>query len=98
MINLKGRFSLSWTKTPEGTRALNLRIDRPTVDNGKLLEDKDLRQNERDAYKPAYKDNRNTLSLNGTPLPNELSEIILCWSELPDKIKQAVYDIVKVSK
>ncbi len=77
---------------------LNLRIDRPNVENDKHLNSKGLQQNEKDAYKPAYKDNRNTLSLDGTPLPNELSEIILCWSELPDKIKQAVYEIVKASK
>jgi len=82
----------------EGTRTLNLRIDSPSVEVDKYLNSNDLQQNEKDAYKPAYKDNRNTLSLDGTPLPNELSEIIFCWSELPDKIKQAIYNIVKVSK
>ena len=82
----------------EGTRTLNLRIDRPNVDDGKYLNSNDLQQNEKDAYKPAYKDNRNTLSLDGTPLPNELSEIILCWSELPEHVKQAIHALTRGSK
>ena len=84
--------------TPEGTRTLNLRIDRPIAEDDKHLNSKDLQQNEKNAYKPAYKDNRNTLSLDGTPLPNELSEIIFCWSKLPEHVKQAICTLAKSSK
>jgi hypothetical protein len=62
------------------------------------LNSKDLQHNEKDAYKPAYKDNRNTLSLDGTPLPNELSEVILCWSTLPEHIKRAIHTLARGSK
>ena len=77
---------------PEGTRTLNLRIDRPILQNDKSLENNNLQQGEKGSYKPAYKQ-----EFEGCSLPEELEQIIERWHDLPDHIKQAICTLVRGS-
>ena len=85
-------------RIPEGTRTLNLRIDSTSVANDNPCESNDLEHISKTPCRPAYRDSSDTVSLNGTALPNELSELILCWSDLPEHIKQAIHTLARGSK
>ena len=82
----------------EGTRTLNLRIDSPDVADDNPCNGNNLANNKKTPCRPAYRDSSDTVSLNGTALPNELSELILCWSDLPEHIKQAIHTLARGSK
>ena len=78
----------------EGTRTLNLRIDSPMKQCSKGSKDKDLAESDNTAYKPAYKDHSKGTSKQGNLCPTELQEIINCWDELPEHVRQTIQMLV----
>jgi hypothetical protein len=81
--------------TPERARTPNLRFRRPTHENGKDGQNKDLQQNESGAYKPAYKDNSKTHENQVDSLPPDLTEIVAVWPDLPEHIKAAIKALIQ---
>ena len=84
-----------------GTRTLNLRIDSPMHKNGKSCNSKELRNDEKGAYKPAYKNFSKTAENNAQidirKLPEELAEIVTIWHKLPEHIKAAIKALIQTA-
>ncbi len=74
---------------PEGTRTLNLRIDRPISTSPKQLKDKDLEKTQ----KAVYKELQNIASeehIISIAMPSELVNLTEQWPNLPEHIRQTI--------
>ena len=79
---------------PGRTRTCNLRIRSPLPQNDNTNLTKDLQQDKKGAYKPAYKNisetAENKTQIDTRKLPTELAELVTIWHELPEHIKAAI--------
>ena len=71
------------------------RFSRPSPENSKGKSDKDLREGQSGAYKPAYKQNPEMPENDASELPPDLAEIVTVWPKLPEHIKAAIMTLVR---
>ncbi len=65
--------------------------------NDKSLNNKNLRDVQKGAYKPAYKKILKTAETQSENLSPDLTEIVAVWPELPEHIKAAIKALVQTS-
>jgi hypothetical protein len=66
-------------------------------ENDKSLNNKDLQNSQKGAYKPAYKKNPKTAQTQPGNMSPDLTEIVAVWPDLPEHIKAAIKALVQTA-
>jgi hypothetical protein len=88
-FNLTGRYR---------NRTYDPLIKSQRIQNDKSNQNKDLTKAQNCTYKPAYKNNPETVENQAKNLPADLAEVIAVWPGLPVHIKAAIKALIETSK